>query len=107
MKENPHITARRDYDFHPSPVLTTDKGEDNREKLLLALYSEICASRRTLLDIRFKLLAIVPSVSFLAIAGLVSTTSWLANIHPVLRISLCMLGFTATLALYFYELRIL
>jgi hypothetical protein len=105
VKENPRKTARRDYDVLELPVLDRDERGRIREDLLRALYSETCQSRRALLDIRFKLLAVVPSVSFLAIAGLISATGWLAAIHPLLRVGLSMLGFTATLALYFYEMR--
>ena len=98
-------TRERDYKPHQFPVLpqTFDPAKDR--DLLLALYKEVCASWRTLLDIRFKLLAIVPTVSFVLVGGLLSPTGWFSTLHPWFQLVLAILGFIATTSLFLYELR--
>lgn len=95
----------RDYQPHEFPVLKSPQGRHENQDLLLALYKEACQNWRTLLDIRFKLLALVPTISFLLIAGLLSAKDWLPAIPPQLRLALALLGAVVTLGLFIYELR--
>jgi hypothetical protein len=105
MPEFHDKNRRRDYEPHAFPVLTSTHEQHPDQDLLLALYKEACENWRTLLDIRFKLLALVPTISFLLIAGLLSTKDWPPAIPPQLRFVLALLGAVVTLGLFFYELR--
>ena len=96
---------KRDYEPHELPVLVRGEGERFREDLLVTLYKETCESWRRLLDIRFKLLAMVPAISFVFIGTLLSSKGWLESVHPASKIALAILSAVATLALYIYELR--
>jgi len=91
----------RDYEPHELPVL----GERRREHLLVELCKETCESRRRLLDIRFKLLGMVPAVSFVFIGTLLSSEGLLKSVDARFRIALAILGVVATLGLLIYELR--
>ncbi len=95
----------RDYQPHEFPVLTPTPGQLENQVLLLALYKEACQNWRALLDIRFKLLALVPTISFLFIAGLLSSKDSLLANPPQLRLALAFLGAIVTLGLFIYELR--
>ena len=96
---------QRDYQPHEFPVLKFPPGRHENQDLLLALYKEACQNWRTLLDIRFKLLALVPTISFLLIAGLLSARDFASAVPPQLRLALALLGMVVTLGLFIYELR--
>jgi hypothetical protein len=72
---------------------------------LLRLYSEICASWRTLTDVRFKLLAALPTVSGAGLALLISKDASPAGEAKAARTVLAVLGFIVSVGLYLYERR--
>ena len=106
MQEPPKKNKRkRDYKPHDFPVLERKEGDPINYTLLLALYDQTCQSWRTLLDIRFKLLAAVPTVSFILIAGLLSSSDKLKIVPRPFLIVLANLGLIVTFGLFLYERR--
>jgi hypothetical protein len=75
------------------------KLEDSKRETLWSLYGHICSSWETLVDIRFKLLGLVPSVSILLLLELtkLSATS--------MKLFGSSIGFIFTLAIWLYEKR--
>ncbi|HUX88438.1 MAG TPA: zinc ribbon domain-containing protein [Chloroflexota bacterium] len=59
--------SRRDVDRHyqasPLPMLRTSAPPEYRSEILFTIYKEVSASWRTLTDVRFRLLALVPAMS--------------------------------------------
>ena len=53
--------------------------EAQRESLL-AIYEQVCENWRALLGVRFKLLGLVPTVSFVLIGMLLSSKDWLDKV---------------------------
>jgi hypothetical protein len=75
-------------------------GPDRQGDVLDMLYGEVCSAWRTLVDVRFKLLALVPAVSGVAIAKLIEksdTSSWLALAAVA--------GLFVTLGIFVYDRR--
>lgn len=70
-------------------------------ELLLALYKEICTSWRELVGVRFKLLALVPAVSLLAIGAILSRTAD----NRYIPVAAAGLGLIASVALMIYDQR--
>jgi hypothetical protein len=69
--------ARRAYGISRLPILQTDWPDpgDARRDLLLRLYTEVCSNWRALVDVRFKLLALVPTVSVAALVLVLAPSS--------------------------------
>lgn len=67
-------------------------------------YNQLCNSFRQLTDVRFKLLALVPSISGAAIA-LISTDLVEFKQTPLPRCLVAVLGFIVTLGIVFYDQR--
>jgi hypothetical protein len=63
-------------------------------------YEQTMETYRQLVDIRFKLLAFIPTLTAVAVSVLSS-----ANIHPPGRFALSVAGFLVTLGVLLYELR--
>ena len=72
--------------------------------MLLALYGEVCASWRALVDVRFKLIGLVPAVSAVALATLLSREP-LGRFERGAGIGIAFFGFVITLALFLYDQR--
>lgn len=77
----------------------------NEFQLLSAMYGEVCASWRTLTDVRFKLLALVPAISGLALADLFSEGGIVRSDSRLVRAAFCVFGLLVTLGLRVYDLR--
>ncbi|HVF99980.1 MAG TPA: hypothetical protein VND68_09090 [Chloroflexia bacterium] len=92
--------------------------------VLQMLYAELSGNWRQLTDVRFKLLALVPAVSLLALAGLLgsdttrqdridpdsnriveTTITVRQSIDPLVKLLIACLGLAVTSALYVYEIR--
>jgi hypothetical protein len=86
-------------------VLLVDGGASDRQDLLLALYNEICASWRALVDVRFKLLGLVPAVSLALLAALLSRKAPGEGLSDAGGVVVSLLGLTATVALMIYDQR--
>jgi hypothetical protein len=90
------LRASADKVFVDAPPPTPDQAD-----ALLALYAEVCASWRALVDVRFKLLGFVPAVSGVALAALL-------NHHRLDRtagVGVAVYGFAVTFALFVYDQR--
>lgn len=72
---------------------------------LLALYTELGAQHRALVDVRFKLLALVPAVSALALVGIVTPTGPFAEAPRAVRVCAAVLGLLVVLGVRVYDVR--
>jgi hypothetical protein len=77
----------------------------DRRDLLLKLYEQTCTTWRMLVDVRFKLLALVPTVSLISLATVFGTESSPKYFSPKLRLLFAVLGLVATIGLLIYDLR--
>lgn len=75
--------------------------DEPRRETLALLYGEVCSSWRELVGVRFKLLALVPTVSVFALVAL------LARIQPptAVTVGICCFGIVVTTALFLYDQR--
>jgi hypothetical protein len=91
----------RHYRYSSLPVLVTHSLEltdANKLTVLLATYTEVTASWRTLTDVRFKLLGLVPLASVVLLAGLLKSDT------PIIWL-LALVGLIATAGLWVYDRR--
>lgn len=102
---NPEDTKNRKYKSSPLPVFEGAIELKPGSEELITLYEQICTSWRTLIDIRFKLLALVPAVSVLLLANLLSTEGPAKGLSSQVKIAIAVLGFVATVGLLIYDLR--
>lgn len=75
---------------------------DAARELRLALYREVCTTWRGLVDVRFKLLALLPPVSFVVVGGLVQAQDRLPR--PALVVA-ATLGLAVSVGLFVYDRR--
>lgn len=94
----------RHYAASALPVLKGEPGEADGA-VLLALYSEVCAGWRSLTDVRFKLLALVPAVSVIAWLQLLSSKVLATPAGALVGAGLCVVGAVVTALLRVYDLR--
>lgn len=78
---------------------------DARKNMPLAVYSEIGAQMRALTDIRFKLLALVPPLSAIALVSVISPDGPLKGVPPFVRVAAALSGTAITLGLRIYDVR--
>jgi hypothetical protein len=74
-------------------------------RLLTAVYGEVCNSWRALVDVRFKLLGLVPAVSALALATVLPRRPAGEELEPFPGFAIATLGFVVTFALFIYDQR--
>jgi hypothetical protein len=96
--------GRRVYRSNLLPTLNPS-GEGAQHDLLLGLYREKCTSWRMLRDVRFKLLALVPTVSLLAVINLLGASGFTKELTPYVRVVIAVIGCCVTAALLVYERR--
>jgi (4S)-4-hydroxy-5-phosphonooxypentane-2,3-dione isomerase len=99
--------AERDYEVSRLPLLRDGRtiAPDRERELLFKMYDQAAQAWRELVGVRFKLLALVPSVSLILVGTIVSTKGPGAGLTPTLRVFACTLGLLVTLGLLIYELR--
>lgn len=95
-------TPERKYKTTTLPTLSDYRG--NRE-LLLKLYEQVSANWRQLTEVRFHLLAIVPTVSILLIATVLSEEGPAKGLSVFGRVAIAAFGFLVTVGLLIYDLR--
>ncbi|HEX9989020.1 MAG TPA: hypothetical protein VGE45_11160 [Chloroflexia bacterium] len=114
----------RHYQPTVLPTLLSDAtGSRDDFPILQLLYTELSNNWRQLTDVRFKLLALVPTVSLFLLVGLLSpdttrqdkidpasskiveTTITKQPINPLVKIAIAFLGLSITGGLYIYEIR--
>jgi hypothetical protein len=95
----------RAYKTTELPTLKTPHATSEKEALLLAIYDQTCTTWRMLVDVRFKLFALVPTASLLSLAAVFGggDSTKLLPLH--MRLLLAILGLIATVGLLIYELR--
>ncbi len=94
----------RHYAITDLPTLRAQSGEGADRELLLKLFEQTSTTWRMLVDVRFKLLALVPAVSFVAL-GFVLRAGESGALPALSRLGFAMLGLVATLGLFVYDLR--
>jgi hypothetical protein len=72
---------------------------------LEALYAEVCGSWRLLVDVRFKLLALVPAVSAVTLGVLLPSRREGEGLDAGAGLVIAIFGFVVTLALWIYDQR--
>lgn len=100
--------AERTYrDKKPLPALApgTWTLDEQRQRAILALYAEVCSGWRTLTDVRFKLLGLLPIVSVAVLITLLSHTRGTDALAPGERTAVAALGLLFTGAVRLYDLR--
>jgi hypothetical protein len=101
-------TANRTYaDTKPLPAVPVpfQPPDPQRQTVLLALYGEVCSGWRTLTDVRFKLLGLLPIVSVAVLITLLSKSRGTDALSPRERTAIAILGLLMTVAVRLYDLR--
>lgn len=98
-------TESRHYDASTLPVFTDEMMVAPGKDELITLYEQICSSWHVLIDIRFKLLGLVPAVSLVLLVNVLSSEGAAKGLTPTLKIMITLLGFVATFALLIYDMR--
>lgn len=86
----------------PVPIATDDAAS---RTVLLSELNEASAAWRMLTDVRFKLLALLPTISALALAAIVSPKGVLEGVDRPVRVAAAAFGFLVTLGLRIYDRR--
>src|SRR5947209_397473 len=74
-----------------------------KPELLMSLYGEICSSWRALVDVRFKLLGLVPAVLAIALATLLARNKPGVGLSAAGGIIIAVFGLVVTLSLFVYD----
>jgi hypothetical protein len=94
---------RRHYEYSPLPLMNASPNATS--ETLLAIYAQICDTWRTLTDVRFKLLALVPPVAALALFAVITPKGLFEGAGDVVRVMAAIFGLLVSLALYIYDQR--
>ena len=97
--------ANRIYSVSQLPLLQEGRTVDGSRDVLLKLYDQTIQTWRELIGVRFKLLALVPSVSLLFVATLLANDGAKPKLPTGVKVFLCVLGLVITIGLFVYELR--
>jgi hypothetical protein len=97
--------AGRNYKASALPIFRDGSQPPEREATLLALYTEICGSWRSLHEVRFKLLGLVPTVSVVAWIAILARDDVNKGLSGPERVGIMLFGFLITLALFIYDRR--
>jgi hypothetical protein len=98
----------RHYAHSDLPVVTKQidaKLSDSERALLQLVYAEVCTTWRALVDVRFKLLALVPFASVAVLVVILPDTGSTERLKGLAGALIAVIGFLVTLGLLFYELR--
>ncbi len=97
--------AQADRSYKSTSLATLQAGFaiDQNKDLLFMLYDQVCSTWKALIDVRFKLLGLVPTVSIAVLATILSTKSDGLTFSGKLLISL--LGMLASIGLFIYDKR--
>lgn len=95
----------REYNTTKLPTLKNSADKDYNNIILLAVYTETCNSWRQLVDVRFRLLALVPGASIFIAAMLADRSSNLQISERILAGLMCLAGLAAVFGLWIYDSR--
>jgi hypothetical protein len=104
----PEDRRGRQYECSKLPILSNspEAGDKKISPDLLRLeLGEASAAWRMLTDVRFKLLALLPPISALALTAIVSPTGILEGADRPVRVAAAVFGFLVTLGLRIYDRR--
>lgn len=96
------VTLARAVSVSADPVLDGEREPSPQQDLLLKLYGEVCTSWRTLVDVRFKLLGLVPTISAALLSALLLPKS---RPQPAAGLIIAVFGLVAALAIMVYDQR--
>lgn len=100
--------ANRENRIYKTTDLSTLKNQGStpeEQVLLIMIYEQVCSTWRMLVDVRFKLFALVPTVSLLSLATVFGGNETAKYLPGRLRLLFGILGLLATIGLLIYELR--
>jgi hypothetical protein len=98
----------RMYKSSTLPVLTASpisSGDEHARTLLLAELNEAATAWHMLTDVRFKLLALLPPISALALTAIVTSKGVLEGASAPVRVAAAAFGFLVVLGLKIYDSR--
>jgi hypothetical protein len=93
--------------YRTSRLRTLKRGHepDVRRELLLKLYDQTCTTWRALIDVRFKLLALVPTASLISLATVIGASSPGEPSAGRGRLLFSILGLIAVIGVRIYDIR--
>ena len=99
--------SRRAYQESTIPVIRDDStlSSEVKREILLAEYSEASSAWRMLTDVRFKLLALIPPISAIALLAIVSPKGPLEGAATAVRVAAAAFGFIVVGGLFAYDTR--
>lgn len=102
------ITESRHYPHSDLPAVSEKVDSplaDDQREILKTVYGEVCTTWRTLLDVRFKLLGLVPFVTVAVLVVLLPRSASAEALAGWPAKSICLVGLLVTLGLLIYEAR--
>jgi hypothetical protein len=101
------LKERRYTDGVTLPALAQKgwKLEEERQAVLLALYAEVCQGWRTLTDVRFKLLGLLPIVSVAVFITIMSKGTVGSSLTGPAQTIIALFGLIVTYAVWLYDQR--
>ncbi len=94
----------RYYDTTPLATLREGFSKEENKNLLVTIYEQSCSAWKMLVDVRFKLLGLVPAVSIGVLAA-VLTTRTAETFTTASRLVVSLLGLASALGLFIYDRR--
>jgi hypothetical protein len=107
MSENDRTGKKGDRQYRTTDLDTLrhfDRSVEDRE-ILITLYEQTCTTWRLLVDVRFKLFALVPTASLFSLAVFFGATDPQKQLHPRLLLAFACFGLLVTLGLSIYDIR--
>ncbi len=95
----------RSYATTNLPTLRKEIQPTENRDVLLKLYDQSCQTWRQFVDVRFKLLGLVPAVSVLVVAALLSTEGTGKGLSNGIKLFISIIGFIVTIGLWIYDRR--
>jgi hypothetical protein len=93
------------YAASPLPALRDGLDPKANRDVLMTLYNQVCQSWRQAVDVRFKLLALVPSVSLVALGVVFGGAVALPGVAALPKALLALLGLALVAGLWIYDSR--
>jgi hypothetical protein len=97
--------AGRMYTVSPLPTLRDGLDPKANKDVLMTLYGQACQSWRQHVDVRFKLLALVPSLSLVALAIVFGGGVPSSGVASLPKVLLALLGLALVAGLWIYDTR--
>jgi hypothetical protein len=93
--------------YRTSVLPTLRDGYDTKahRDVMLAVYAQTCQTWRQLVDVRFKLLALVPGVSLASLAIVLATDGNSTRLPGLVRVLFALIGLASTAGLWIYDVR--